>query len=262
MKFIGCVLSILLLSEIATGNRIENNDKLFEKAWEYQNLLGELQAEIQHHIAEIGGSIFAVTQSSSNTTLEYIENNSKEILNIDVAIRTKLEENDVQHPCFMELMNGLNSITNTLGFAASNFIKSFNQKVAQILEGTNVALSDCYGVFGKVNQMASKSFIGFNKFMQPSEIVEKLKTSYEKHQQEWEEMKGKITESLSGLKESLDSENEALKLRFEASQNDSKPTFQKVDDSIEICLEFSRFYLYKSKYFNEHDFKLKNIVPY
>lgn len=248
-------MSLQELTQFATGT-----ENLFQSAYEYQEKLFNLQSEINQELVLVKTAISEVLKKSTKTSLCLIEDNSKEILNMDQNVRSKIEAHDMSIPGLSDLVDGLNAITNTLGFAASNKLKIFDRNVDALLKKAAQDIGKYSDSFEEIQQIVVQSFIGSNLFSNQEQIIEKFKTLYEQKEEQWQVIRPNINSLVRDLTAAINLNHQELRFQYEASRNKSKDSYIRVEDAIEICLEFktlramSAFSAKAGKKFNVEDF--------
>ncbi|CAO1351050.1 unnamed protein product [Diamesa serratosioi] len=204
-KFI--ILFLALCSTCKTNDIIEaedpdsnkSTDDFFESAWEYQDLITDLQEEINQRIIDIQTAVSTVLKKSTNETLTQYEQHVYAILALDQPIRDALEELEANTSCRTLLEQNLIYTTNMTGFESSNCAASYDSAIADELSQTNAAIKNDNDFNGDVQQFVVKSFVGINAFMTPEAITAKYENFYNTAKANWDMAKPDVDTLVSEM---------------------------------------------------------------
>lgn len=142
MKFFLCVL----LSVVASSHALVDPAILFSAASTYQGLVTTLQQDIVTKITTMRFSMSAILKSTSNQTLDQIQDNLATIFEMETPARTELfEGNPTMDDCMISLRNQLNSVTEMSGYNSGNCIARYNRSMAALVADAYVILETYEG---------------------------------------------------------------------------------------------------------------------
>lgn len=158
--------------------RLIDNGFLFDHAWEYQNLLSNLQDDINLAIHEVQVAVSTVLGSSTKQTLEQYESHFADIEREYVPMLAAFDDLKPT-PCKTQAETILNSTTTLTGFDASNCASSYNGRVKEEIAAANRQMARFDELYNQVQSVVVQAFMGRNSFLTPEAIEDKITEIYE-----------------------------------------------------------------------------------
>lgn len=264
------IIFSLILVEVVFGATISSYDNkdlrlqttspegLFQTAWKYQDKFTRLQDDIHTQLFIVRTAVPNILKVSTNTTLGQLEGNAQHIFILDQVVRTKIMAKD-RSPCLMELIEGLNSVTNMLGFASSNKLKDYDRAINEIVKCAYAELQNCQGLFAEVQQVVVRSFIGANVFTMQALIENKFRTLFERHEQDWNNVRPNISQLIVNLSNSIEQKNEEFGLKLTQLRISANESYNKIQDAMFVCDEFDGPYAIYNK--KQRHFRIEDFLP-
>jgi hypothetical protein len=257
--FIAFFVEVILGAALSNNRALVNNpDELFQSAWEYQDKFIKLQDDINTQMYIVKTAIPNILRLSTNTTLGQVNCNANEIFGLDRLVRTKIMSKNPT-PCLTELLEGLDAVTNLLGFSSSNKLKDYDRAVNEIVTRAYKELQNCQASFSEVQQVVVRSFIGANVFTMQSLIQNKFKSTYEKRQQEWDIVRPNISGLIIGLSNSINLVNVEFDRQLSQLRTSGNDSYNKVQEAISVCEDFDESRVNLAT--NQRYFRIEDFLP-
>lgn len=220
-----------------TGKVIVPNS-LFESAWEYQRRLETLQNLINERLTEVRTAVSSVLKSTSAKTLEQIETNANNILDLDRPVRQRIFVELSSTQCVNNLRTIINGVTEFTGFASSNCVSSYDKSVQGVLKVAYDLLQHYEGSTVDVQQTVVKSFIGKNAFLEPDAIEARFVELYNERLNEWNEINPNVEDFVEVLRGNIAGFNGVLHNCFNDIEEYVSSSYVALEESIRTCEEF------------------------
>lgn len=124
--FIAILLMFSCTSLVTSSSPFkEPTDALLVSAWEHHRKLSNLQLNINDKVYEIQSAVSKVLAVTTNKTLEQIESNAVNFLELDDAVRLVLNPL-MPDGCISDLLEILEGVTHMSGFDSSNCLRHFD----------------------------------------------------------------------------------------------------------------------------------------
>lgn len=224
-------------------------DNLFEVAIEVQNKLNELQKIVTGETGKLKEEISKVLGLTPSVVLQEIELSAKETMQADLIVRRQIEGRS--QPCFQELVNALDASTNAVGFAASIHIAEYHKGIDDIVKEAIDFINRYNGAFADFFDKVTRSFIGRNMFMNPDSVTKRILELFNEIEVDWNSNRPDFSQLLDNLQLELPKKVLQLKEKLQASVDQAKISYTRVQSFVSYCNEFGD--LAPGKYFLTND---------
>lgn len=222
---------------VEIDNFLIHPDFVFENAWHHQELLGELQDNINEAIFDVQTAVSSVLEGSTGKALTQHEGHINDLLTLRQPLAEafdKLKDGS----CRNSAQTILDSTTEITGFEASNCVTRYSESVDKDIARATAALVKFDDLYGLVQQIVVKSFIGKNKFVNPEDISDTITAMYALVEARWADAKP----TMDALKQELSSKINAHQAKLDDCNDYNIETalfgFRFVERQINTCKEF------------------------
>jgi hypothetical protein len=212
-------------------------DELFEAAWEFQERLNPQQEGIDADVTQYRTSVSRVLRMTSKDALTEVEENTKEILELEKPIRAEVDEL-VVGSCSSSLKQLLSGITEFTGYESSNCVKTYGRGVNQEVKEAQNLISLYDGMFTELQQLVVDAFIGRNQFIQQAEIVETFENEFERRLNAWEEIKPNVEAFVESLGDKISDISNLMSTCMKQVRENVVIAYEYISTGVETCKEF------------------------
>lgn len=168
-----------------------------------------MQEDINKVIYEVQSSISSVLEVSTVQTLDQYENH---VSDVQAEFIPALDDFDQLQPgpCKDMAEYILNYTTLFTGFEASNCASNYDIRVGAEISIATAALAQVDDLYGQVQTVVVKSFIGQNAFLTPEDIKDTITEIYNLIQEKWTSSKPEMEQIKNNLAAVIAGHNEEL----------------------------------------------------
>lgn len=211
-------------------------DKLFDVAIEVQNKLNELQKDVTGETSNLKEEISKILGLTPSIVIQEIELAAKETMQLDLIVRRQVEGRS--QPCFQELVSGLNTATNAVGFAASIHIAEYHKEIDDLVKEAIDFINRYNGAFADFFDKVTRSFIGRNMFMSPDSITNRIQELFNEILADWDTNKPDFNQLLDNLQLELPKKVLQLKQKLAEDVDQVKVSYRRIQNFVPYCNEF------------------------
>lgn len=211
-------------------------DFLFKHAWEYQNLLADLQGDINKAIEEVQVAVSSVLKSSTNQTLKQYEDHTEAVEDAYVPFMEQFKAVKPGQCRTDGEVNLFNTATQS-GYRAGLCSYTYHSKVDIEVANANKALVRFDDLYSQVQSIVIKSFIGYNQFLTPEDIQDKITEIYELVEGRWAGSKPEIESVRRNLAAAIAAQNTELGNCHNANINYINRIFTLHAEMVQVCID-------------------------
>lgn len=164
---------------------------MYEKAWEFQELVNDLQKVINQEVIIIQETAQnALTLSTNQTLRQYLEFIT-DVKEMDGKVRNRLAEVDTEDECFQLLKENLDFTTNTSAHQTILCASVYDNLVQTLIQQTKDSIYEITNFTFDVQQVVVRLFININAYVHAPEMAEELENIYKIATGKWNESKEK-----------------------------------------------------------------------
>lgn len=213
-------------------------DQLFSDSWLMQQRLSPQQQSVDTAVTELRQQLTGVLDVKTTEALQEIENNTRQIVEIERPYRVMLTTMPV-NPCTTNLLNQLTEATSFTGFRSANCVARYDTSSQVVVEQAQDFIQQYEGLFIRLQKVVVRGFRARNHFSQQTEIVANFTTEYNSRMAEWDAIRPQAEDFEVNIAVQLEETHATMDECMVSIRNGVITDYERVIQQISTCDEFN-----------------------
>lgn len=236
MKFFVIFASVIL--SISAQAPMPPVDDLFSESWAMQQRLSPQQQSVDTVVSELRLSLTSVLDVKTAQALQEIENNTRQIVELERPYRVMLTALPVSE-CSTNLLSQLSFTTQFSGFNSANCITTYDNESQQVVDEAQDFIAQYEGVFVRLQKAVIHAYRSPRAvFTNQAAIVTHFTNEYSTRMQEWEAIRPQAEDFDVNVANQLEQTHTTLDGCMSVVRSGIEATYQQIISFIPVCEEF------------------------
>lgn len=233
----GIILIFAVISAIFAQDPPPSVDNLFATSWDMQQRLSPRQQVVDSEVTELRESLTDVLEVRTAGALEGIENNTRQIIELERPYRVMLTSLP-ESSCRNNLLTRLSLETDFSGFRSSLCVRTYDESSGVVVQEAQDFIAMYEGLFVRLQKVVVYSYERRNPFSQQAEIVDRFNDEYNRRLQEWDAIRPQAEDFEVTIDRAMETTEEAMEECMLTARNIAVQNYQEIISQISVCEGF------------------------